>query len=140
MMPLFASHWQELAPNRNKVRFSPRWDVYEGLEKTGVLLLVTLRQDGVLVGYFVGFVQPALHCRECIECVLDMLWTHPDVRGGSGLLTPGLTLLRAVRRELKARSVDRWHVGSLWAKDASRLFRALGMTPLETYYSEWIGA
>ena len=137
---LFPAHWEELALNRDKVPLAPRWDVYAAMERAGTLLLVTLRQQGALVGYFVGFVQPSLHYSSCLECTMDIFLVREDCRGGHGLLTPGLLLFRTVRRELKRRGVQRWHVGSKVHKDASRLFRALGMTPVETYYSQWLGS
>lgn len=136
---LFPAHYEALALNKDKVPLAPRWDAYAGMERQGILLLVTLRQAGALKGYFVGMVQPSLHYGNCLECSMDMFWTDPAIRGGRGLLTPGLLLFRAVRRELKRRGVQRWHVGSKMHQDASRLFRALGMTPIETYYSQWIG-
>ena len=139
MQEIWPEHYAELALNQDKVPLSPRLDAYAAMERHGVLFVMTLRDAGRLVGYFIGFVQPSLHYSSCLECSLDIFFVRPGDRGGRGLLTPGMVLFRATRAELKRRGVQRWFVGSKLHRDASRLFRALGMTPVETYYTQWIG-
>jgi GNAT superfamily N-acetyltransferase len=132
---LFPAHWQELALNKDKVPLSMRYDVYAASETAGELLVVTLRQDARLVGYFVGFVLPGLHYSTCLTLQMDIFWTHPDIRGRM----EGVKLFRAVEAEAKRRGVQRMFFGSKLHKDASRLFEYLKMQPVEVYYTKWIG-
>jgi hypothetical protein len=132
---IFPEHFAELALNQDRVPLCPRWDVYADLEARGALILVTLREVGQMVGYFVGMIMPSLHYGQTLECNMDIFFVRKAWRGRHA----GLRLFKATRRELQRRGVQRWHVGSKMHKDASRLFRALGMTPIETYYSQWIG-
>ena len=44
-MPL---HWEELALEQDKVPLAPQYDVYASRHAAGQVLVVTLRQDGVL--------------------------------------------------------------------------------------------
>lgn len=135
MKPLFPEHWEELALNKDKVPLDPQYDVYLTREARGEVLFVTLRRDGELRGYFVGFVAPGLHYQSCLTLTMDIFWTHPAIRGGSA----GLRLFKAVEREARRRGVQRVFYGSKNHKDASRLFAAIGCEPVETYYSKWIG-
>ncbi len=132
---IFPEHYEELALNKDKVPLAPRWEVYADLEAKGSLILVTLREMGEMVGYFIGMISPSLHYGTTLECSLDIFFVRKQWRGRHA----GLRLFKATRRELQRRGVQRWFCGSKMHKDASRLFKALGMTPIETYYSQWIG-
>jgi hypothetical protein len=48
-------------------------------------------------------------------------------------------MFRFVEAELRRRGVQRWFMGSKTHADASPLFKRIGATPVETYYSKWIG-
>lgn len=132
LLPL---HWEELALNKDKVPLDPQYDVYAARDAAGQVMVVTLRDAGRLVGYFIGFVAPGLHYQTCLTLTMDIFWTHPDIRGGFG----GVRLFRAVEKEAKRRGVHRMFYGSKLHKDASRLFEFLKMEPVETYYTKWIG-
>lgn len=134
MKPLFPMHWAELALNQDKVPLDPQYDIYLARDERGEVLFVTLREAGVLVGYFVGFVAPGLHYRTCLTCTMDIFYVHPDKRGRCGLM-----LFRAVEAEAKRRGVQRWFVGSKCHADASWLFERLGFEKVEVYYSKWLG-
>ena len=135
LMACYDHHWEELALNKDKVPLAPQYDIYEAHDDAGRLLLVTLREAGRLVGYFIGFIAPGLHYKTCLTLTMDIFWTHPDVRGGFA----GVKLFRAVEKDAKRRGVHRMFYGSKMHKDASRLFEYLKMEPVEIYYTKWIG-
>lgn len=135
LMACYDQHWEELALNKDKVPLAPQYDVYEARDDAGQLLLVTLREAGRLVGYFIGFIAPGLHYKTCLTLTMDIFWTHPDVRGGFA----GVKLFRAVEKDARRRGVHRIFYGSKMHKDASRLFEFLKMEPVEMYYTKWIG-
>jgi GNAT superfamily N-acetyltransferase len=135
VQPLLPKHWEELALNRDKVPLDPQYHVYDQRDQAGQVMVVTLREAGVIKGYFIGFVAPGLHYQSCLTLTMDIFWTHPDIRGG----TAGLRLFKAVEREAKRRGVQRIFHGSKLHKDSGRLFEAMGYAPVETYYSKWIG-
>ena len=135
LLPLLPLHWAELALNQDKVPLDPQYDIYDAREAAGQTLVVTLRELGVLVGYFIGFVAPGLHYRTCLTLTMDIFWTHPDIRKGFA----AVRMFREVEREAKRRGVQRIFYGSKAHKDASKLFEFLRMDPVEVYYSKWIG-
>lgn len=135
MQEVFPIHWEELALNKDKVPLDPQYDIYLAREQQDELLLVTVRKQQSLLGYFVGFIAPGLHYKTCLTCTMDIFYIRPDYRGSS----LGLKLFRYVERELRARGVQRWFMGSKLHKDASFLFEAIGAEPVETYHSKWLG-
>lgn len=135
LKPLLPIHYKELALNQDKVPLSPQFDKYVAAEQRGELIFVTLRKAGQMVGYFIGFIAPGLHYSTCLTCNMDIFYVLPDHRGSG----TGFQLFKFVEQQLKKRGVQRMFVGSKMHKDASWLFEKLNYTPVETYYSAWLG-
>ena len=129
--PLLPEHYSELALNQDRVPLSPQYDEYLHRDSLGMVMVVTVRDAGQLVGYFVGMIAPGLHYSTCLTLQLDIFWIHPDHRGQRG----GVLLFKAVEKEAKRRGVQRMFVGSKTHLDASFLFEKLGYTKVETVYS-----
>lgn len=134
--PLLPLHWEELALNKDHVPLDPLYELYDARHANGEVMVITLRDAGELVGYFIGFVAPGMHYRTCLTLTMDIFFVHPSRRDGSA----GVKLFRAVEAEARRRGVQRMYVGSKCHKDASRLFERLGFDEVERYYSKWIGA
>ena len=135
LKPLLPIHYAELALNQDKVPLSPQFDKYIDAENRGELIFVALRDVGQIVGYFIGFIAPGLHYSTCLTCQMDIFYVLPEHRGSGA----GFQLFKFVEKQLKQRGVQRMFVGSKMHKDASWLFEKLGYTPVETYYSTWLG-
>ena len=133
--PLLPRHWEELALNQDTVPLDPQYEVYLARDTRDEVLVVTVRRDGDLAGYFVGFVAPGLHYRTCLTLTLDIFWIRPEDRG----ISIGYDLFRKVEEEARRRGVQRLFVGSKLHKDASWLFERLGYTEVERYYTAWLG-
>ncbi len=133
LLPL---HYSELALNQDKVPLSPQFDEYIRRENAGQLIFLTMRHDGEITGYFIGFIAPGLHYSTCLTCTMDIFYVRPDIRGST---LPGIKLFREVEKELKRRGVQRWFAGSKVKADASALFERLEFERVEVYYSKWIG-
>lgn len=133
--PMLDLHYEELALNRDKVPLSPQYEEYLRRDALGMVVTITLRNDGQLVGYWIGFKAPGLHYSTCLTLHMDIFFVHPDYRDGSA----GIKLFKAMEKEAKRQGVQRLFVGSKVHKDASRLFEALKYTKVETTYSAWLG-
>lgn len=130
--PLLPRHYAELALDQDHVPLDPDYDEYLRLDALGKIVTIAVRDAGALVGYFVGFVGPALHYRGLLQLSLDIFWIAPEHRGKMG----GVLLFKAVEAEAKRRGVGRMFVGSKCHKDASFLFERLGYTEVERYFSK----
>lgn len=136
LMHLLPQHYEELALNKDKVPLDPQYEYYLEHDAKGAVIFVTLREAGELIGYFIGFISPGLHYKTCLTCMMDIFYLRKDKRTGTG----GIRLFRFVEAELKRRGVQRWFMGSKIHADASALFKRIGATPVETYYSKWLGS
>jgi N-acetylglutamate synthase-like GNAT family acetyltransferase len=132
---LLPEHYKELALNQDKVPLVPRYDIYINRERAGEIIFVTARESGIIVGYFIGFIQPGLHYATCLTCNMDIFYIRKDLRKGR----LGIKLFQYVEKELRRRGVDRWFVGTKLHADASSLFKYLKFEPVEIYYTKWIG-
>ena len=105
--------------NKDKIPLGFQFDVYDRHAEAGTLLVVTLRKEGKVVGYFWGFLIPHIHHKTCLTLMMDLYWVNPSVRG-KGL--PGVKLLREVEAEARRRGAQQMFFGSKLHKDSSRLF------------------
>ena len=135
LKPFFPLHWEELALNQKQVPLDPQYDIYLGRDGVGQVMLVTLRSEGELIGYFVGFVAPGLHYKTCLTLIGDIFYVLPDYRGQGG----GFILFNEVKAEAKRRGVKRIFAGSKMHKDSSWMFDKLGYEQVETTHCLWIG-
>lgn len=137
LVALYPAHWDELALDKDKpeAALDPMWGVYEDRDADGHILLVTLREDGRLVGYFLGFVAPGLHYRRCLTYHMDIFYIVRSARGKFG----GKRMMRTLISECRRRGVKRMFVGEKLHCPAGRLFEAVGFAPVETTYSLWLG-
>lgn len=86
MRELFAEHFRELGVNQH--RLIPRADEvrYAELQRLGILFVITVRADGKLVGYFIGFTMPHLHYLGAGPWAMtDMYYIQPEYRKGAGI-------------------------------------------------------
>jgi hypothetical protein len=144
LKPFFVPHYEELALDQDKVPLDPQYEVYLEREARGEVLLVTLRDRGKIVGYFVGFVAPALHYRTCLTLTEDIFWLHPDVRAEDSLSKmeedmAAALLFETLRTAAKMRGVKRVFLGSKWHRSSAPVFEQMGLRKVEEYFSAWWG-
>ncbi len=142
LTPLFAIHRQETGLFRqlgDRLKLSPDLSKYTFAEQSGVLLTVTARISGELVGYYVGIIQPALHYSGSLHAMTDISYVHPDVRH-RGI---GIKLFLFVEGLLRERNVKIWQAGSkidsALHESMDRALCFLGMEPTDLIYSKWLG-
>lgn len=132
---MLQEHWQELAKDKDKVALSPNYAKYFQLENAGELYVATIRNDGELIGYYIGFLQHELHYQDCFACIMDIVYLKPEYRKSK----IGFAFFTYMKAELQQLGVHRWHVGCKLDNDLSGLFKALGFAPIEVYHSMYIG-
>lgn len=135
MSGLWDLHWQEIALDRQKVKLEPDVQTFEVLESLGQLVIVTVRDDGKLVGYHVSLVRPHLHYKSSLTAYVDMYFLHPDYRGGMA----GYKMFKFVEGYLRSLGVERIYSGTKLHKDMGKLFERLGYNETERLFVKWIG-
>ena len=115
MKALFAGHFEELALDKAEAPLDPQYEVYLERERRGEVMLVVVRDKGLLVGYLVAFIAPGLHYRTVLTCTTDIFYIVPEFRtGGCGKLlfaaaekrSPQARCQTLVRREQESRGLQ----------------------------------
>lgn len=135
--PLFEKHWRELALNQDAVRLDPDWDKFYTLDIGGVLRVLTVRDNGILVGYLFGLFGPHLHYASTNYGHSDMFWLDPVYRQG----WTGVKLFKELLRAAKEWGITVVTVPiKLHFMNArvGRLLERLGFKAIETIYARRI--
>ena len=100
---IFLAHWEEVALERTVIPLEPDWERYSRMDLEGVSHMLTVRDDGILVGYYHAIVMPHLHYRSSKTAWSDLIYLHPEYRKG---LT-GYKMLKHAEKMLKDLGVQR---------------------------------
>jgi L-amino acid N-acyltransferase YncA len=135
---LFRQHWLEIALGHAKVPLDVAHDRYQAMCDQDVLHIVTVRDNGRLVGYHVAIVSGHLHYASTLHGITDVYYLLPKYRRGR----TGIRLFQRVEAEMRALGVEKLFTGvKLHTADgqSGRLFEYLGYTPTETLYTKLLG-
>jgi len=135
MQPLWHAHWQEVAMNQDTIPLNPDLDAYRALEAAGVLHVLTVRDQGRVVGYHVAVIRPHLHYQQSLSAMTDLYYLHPDYRKGRA----GVRLFQAFEASCKALGVEKLFTGTKLHLDLGRLFERLGWVETERLYTKYLG-
>lgn len=131
---LWPKHWEEVAINRDKIKLNVDFRQFAAMDEVGMLVVVVGREDGEVVGYWVGFVRPHLHYADSLTAYTDVYFIDPAYR------RPRVAwrLFQAVEKELKRRGVQKIFTATKLHLDHSRLFASLGYTETERLFTKML--
>ena len=132
--PLFYEHWQEIALDKDVIALDPDFDRYVAMDLAGILLTHTVRVDGILVGYFISLVLPALHYRRSLQAFTDIYYLAKAARRGH----LAQRFFQYVAADLKRRGVQKQSIMRKLHTDPriGLLWERLGYRPIEVHYSK----
>lgn len=113
----------------------PHVEMYEALERGGMLQILVVRDRGQMIGYMLFSVHPHGHYSDTLCGFEDAYFLNPSHRKG-GI---GIKMIRESIVHLKRRGVQRIFIHTKKSHDLSRLLEHLGMTHTDEVYSKWIG-
>lgn len=134
MEQLWPLHWEEVAADKDVIPLEPNYEMYDWIDQSGQLHVVTVRCDGKLIGYHTSIVRPHLHYKSSLSAFTDMYFIHPDYRKGM----VGVKLFKEVEKSLKQRGVQKMFTGTKLSLDMGRLFEHLGWKETERLYTKVI--
>lgn len=134
MLPLLVRHWREVALNHADVPLDIDEAGYKRLDDCGSLHIVTVRRDGLLIGYHVAIVTPHLHYASTLHGITDVYWIAPECRHG----VTAMRMFQCVERELKKLGVKKLFTATKLHLDQGPLFERLGYRPVERLYGKII--
>jgi GNAT superfamily N-acetyltransferase len=108
----------------------PDWQQYRMLEQAGVLMIVTARDQGMLIGFFAMVIHPNINCRDQVVAFGNTLYLHPAYRG-----TIGIRLIKLAEQEAQARGAQCFMIASQAAKPINALLERRGYKATETIFA-----
>jgi GNAT superfamily N-acetyltransferase len=105
--PLLDAHYQELTLHKDVVKLNVDWELYDNLEKAGLVFCITAREDGKLIGYALFFVKQHIHYKDLKVASNDVLFLDKAHRKGM----TGVKLIKKSEQELNKIGVQKivWH-------------------------------
>jgi len=128
-------HHKEVALDQGIIKLDPQYDTYLLREQAGETHVVTMRDAGELIGYYIGFIAPGLHYKECLTYVVDIFYVAPKYRR-QGIAKEALQFLE---KDLLRRGVRKVYMGSWVKADCSPLFESMGYIKAEVVFTKLLG-
>lgn len=138
MEPILREHWLEIALGHDKVPLDIDHDKYNALCDCGALRIVTVRDDGRLIGYHVAIVGGHLHYASTCHGITDVYFILPEYRKGR----VGIRMFQFVEADMRSLGVKKLFTGcKLHTADgkSGKLFEYLGYKATETLFTKYIG-
>lgn len=134
LLPLLPDHWAEVAHYTDKIPLSPLFERYKQLEKMGTIIMIGMRENGILIGYSVYAISQHMHYSTCLFAANDLLYLIPEKRKGGF----GMKLIVESEKLLVAKEINRitYHVKP--EHDFSPLLIKLGYMQEEIMYGKYI--
>ena len=128
---LYQEHYDELSVTK-EFQMEPYYEMFDKLQDSGMLRVITCRVDGKLAGYIVFMIQPHMHYKSCITAFEDAYFISKPYRKGR----IGIKLFQYAEEVLKGLGVHRIIYGTKIHLDNSRLFEYLGYKHTDKVYTK----
>lgn len=134
---LLPIHYEELSLDKDKVKMSINCSRYLGMEREGMLHIVTIRLgDGKMVGYYLCMILPHMHYQDAgLMAYTDMYFIAPEYRIG-GI---GARMMTFVEETLRRRGVVKAYITTKLKLDLSPMFEALGWKATDKVFTKFLG-
>lgn len=130
--PLFVKHWEEVIDDRDVIPLAPDWQGMLQADAAGGMHIMTMRDDGKLVGYCCGLTIFPMHYSTTLHGIVDMIYLLPEYRKG----LVGSKLLDGMENIFRALQVKKVYILTKIQHDLAALLKRKGYTPEETSWSK----
>lgn len=134
MSPLWLSHWNEVAINKDHIPLDPDFDAYDAMANAGMLHIVVARKAGEIIGYHFNIIRPHLHYKMSKSAFCDIYYISPKHRAGR---IP-FRMFMYVEETLRAKGVQKAFTGTKLSLDAGPLFEKMGWFETERLYTKML--
>jgi hypothetical protein len=118
---LTLDHWHELGLDLD-LEAAIDFSKMKAMEDVGMFKIITVRDEGVMVGYLLAVVSPHLHYSTSAPMfIVDMYYIAPAYRNGTGV-----KLIRFAESLAKELGTIKIYLSCKVHRDHTKLFQALG--------------
>lgn len=133
---ILLAHFYEVEKDEIHMEVDIDYDTYYTLEDSGVLKTFTVKDDGVLIGYYTVVLYPNLHYKGRLYGVADMMYLIEGYRG-RGI---GSKFIYFVNAHLENRGVEKTVINSKPGSPLDKLLVKEGYNHIENMYDKYIGS
>lgn len=131
LIPLIHSYWKEAEGHRHYQGFDISRARYAEYESAGMLHCVTVRDDGVLIGYALGYISESMRSQVRIWGD-DMFYLHPAYRGQS----IGKALMWFIEDYCQSNGISEIVLNALTGAGVPEMLEHVDYTPVSVQYSK----
>lgn len=102
-LPMLMDHYNEIALDQELIPLDIDFDGYIALQSCGKLYILTIRDEGKIIGYHSVIVSSSLHYKSTLFGDTDIFYVIPERRGGM----LGIRMFKESERRLKQRGVKK---------------------------------
>lgn len=133
VLTLLDAHYQELSVTKH-YKLNPCFEIYKANEKNGKCRVILCKDDDVIVGYIVFFIDINLHYQDCLLATEDIYYLKPEYRKGR----TGIKMFKFAEEYLKSLGVNMIKYATKVHSDNSALFEYLEYALTEKVYIKTI--
>lgn len=135
MKPLLQEHYEQVAMYKDKIPLEPDYDKYLDLCDSGILHIVTARDEDKLIGYYISMMVPHIHYSSHKFAVNDILYIDEEYRK----TLVGLEMFKFAEKCLKEEGVSVMTIHMKTSLPFDSLCEGLGYDYAERNYTKYIG-
>ena len=132
LVPLIFAYWKEAETHRHYQGIELRRDRYDEYERAGMLHCVTVRDDGRLVGYALGYVSVSMRSQVKIWGD-DMFYIQPAYRSRA------LALIQFIEEYCRCHGIAEIILNGLTSGTTPQVLEYIDYTPVSVQYSKRLG-
>lgn len=132
---LLSNHWAEIATHTDLMKLDIDYARYRQLVEKGALVVVTARDDNMLIGYVTFFLMYHPHYKTVLVASEDIHYVDPAYRHRG----VGTGMLKKAEETLVGKGVRFATMRTKVHADHGALLRDLGYAAMETVYGKEIG-
>lgn len=133
ILTLLDAHYQELSVTKH-YKLNPIFEIYQANEKHGKCRVILCKDDNVIIGYIVFFIDSNLHYKDCLLASEDIYYLKPEYRKGR----TGIKMFKYAEEYLKSLGVNMIKYSTKVHSDNSKLFEYLGFEFTEKVFIKTI--
>lgn len=80
LKPMLEEHQVEVGAYPEILELDPNWEFYEDAVAQSKIVIFTVRDDNILIGYNIFRIAPHMHYRNSIWACMDVLYLEPEYR------------------------------------------------------------
>lgn len=134
IMNIANEHWKETEKYRHNQPFCPSFERYNQYNEAGWYFMVTVRDEGKLVGYSGNYISQSMHTQQLL-CVEDTYFLLEEYRKGRN----AIKLYKFVEQEAVKRGAIEMMMTVKITNQAGRILEYLDFKKVGMQYSKSIG-